>query len=873
MTEKLEHHRERIGGIVWSGVDFEARRFNRFKGSGGSLDSKLGRAFLLRQVSEVNRRHLGLVLVRWGVFVYVLRTATLASLCVLPNPYTKSEGELGITQPTDVHAMDFSNTSLRNIAHLCSLLSTAERKSLITLARSQSIPGETESPILFQKVSPILNRLCVHPPFVNLSTNTLTLDGDDVIRMVLSPLLAGLLIVFSLGMPFSDSEITAGKSSSFNKELCATQTRRKAGEWNWRSILGCQHTKGDNIHYMFPKLSPLQRRFQYSLSRFRKQINGRTILPHYSRRGVSSESASLLINRVDKRARYGVNGPMKTFHRSMEPSNITSLDLIHHYIRTGNWIHGRTEMKQRWYPNGIQPRTYFSWGGDSIASSAYLRDFFNDLADCFPSTERSNRVRPDWLFDDSIPPGGFFFYDLTSFTSWFHEQVPFLEALAEYFADSHVFLVGEGLSLSYHSIGSLIDGYIRWCNDFPEYIISKDLSGSSYGDIPVVYKHLCAGFLGIPGNLVMCTLPHGLAMASCFDNERQLQVPGDDVGASYWSDLDMKDKMTCASTLGSLQMEKVYHLPEISVYLKRLVVDRGNSISLADMLIFPLLPFLTDNTRDSQISMYRPPRQDLIVKRACSVMVTFQRDLWKLTKGDIKQYEADLILSFLQGIHDRLRIPYGAVWQSRFFCDEGPVRSEALSGVTMKFPVDDPAYIFNDPDLRFADRFVEVMHIRSTIDVEITTTIEELSEGQILYVPKRRGWTFLEDMGYVDIRGIPGEILTLVGPDAKTAFLNAQEPNLREVRVLCDIGVESLRAVGIISSNDDPGILASPSEILGDVYRDVRTEQSWRYSRYVDLDAVVRGGVSYSIRSRDLYVNDRGWRGESPLSDTAELDY
>jgi len=767
---------------------------------------------------------------------------------------------------------DFSDPDLRELAHFCTQLTPSERKALITLARSQSIPGESDSPILFGKTAPILNKLCLHPPFDNLLTNTLTRVGHIVIRMVLSPLLTGLLIVITLGMPLSDDDVQIEKSKSFNKELVATQTRRKAGEWNWSQILGGQLQRDSMIHPMFPRLSPLQHSFRSSLFQFRRRMSGRIILPHYSRRGISSESASHLIHRVDKRARM-ISSPRRTFHKNLDPSNVTSRDVIHHYIRTGAWIHGRTEMKQRWYPNGLQPRTYFAWGADAIACSTYLRVFFNDLADCFPPTHRHNRVQPDWLLDDSIPPGGFFFYDLTSFTSWFHEQVPFLEALSEYFKDTYVYLVGDGLSLSYHSIGSLIDGYTRWCNDFPEFIVSRSLSGSDSMDAPMSFKHLCAGFLGIPGNLAMCTLPHGLAMASNFDDGRQLQVPGDDVGASYWSALDLLDKKICATTLGTLQMEKVYHLPEISVYLKRLVIDRGNSITLADMLIFPLLPYLVDRTGDTSSSIYRLPPPDQIVKRACSVLVTFMRDLWNLTKGDLNQYESSLILSFLRGIHDRLKIPYGAVWQSRYFCDEGPLRKDSLVGVVIKFPVDDEAYLVSDPDLRFADRFVEVMHIRSTADVEVTSVTEGLSEGMTLYVPKRRGWTFLEDMGYVELGGIPGEVLTLVGPDAKTAFLNAHEPNLREVRVLCDIGVECLRSVGIISSEDEVSYFISPSEILGTVSRDLRTEQSWRYSRYVDLDAVVRDGRSAPLPVRSYHINDRGERAVSPLSDAAELDY
>lgn len=771
--------------------------------------------------------------------------------------------------------MDFSDARLRELGLLCSQLNVSERKALITLARSQSIPSNKDSPILFDKVSPILNRICLEPPFIDLYTNRLTATGDVIVHMVQSPILTGLLIVFALGMPYTDDEIKLGWQSSFNKELSATQTRRLPTEWNWDVIIGNVEAKFQLIHPLFPTLSPLQYRFHGPLRSFRSRLQNRIILPHYSRKGVSGESAEYLNHRVNKQGRYTANGPRSTFHQFLDRKNVTSLDIIHHYIRTGDWIRGRTQMRQAWTPNILQPRTYFAWGGDAISSATYLRNLFNDIGDCFPPTHRKNRVRPDWLYDPNVPPGGFFFYDLTSFTSWFHEQVPFLQSLSRFFDNTHVYLVGENLSLSYHSVGSLIDGYIRHCNDFPPFILSKKLGTYGPDSEFLSLYHLCAGFLGIPGNLIMCTLPHGLAMASRFDKPEQLQVPGDDVGASFCDEFDRYDKTRCATTLGVLQMDKVYRLPEVAIYLKRMVVDHGSSISLADMLIYPLLPYLLPETSDRKSSSpYRLPPSDRIIRRACSVMVSFMRELWKLSKGDLNTSEVELILSFLQGVHDRLQIPYGAVWQSRFYCDEGTKRHDHLKGVVIKFPVVEEGDIRHNPDLRFADRYVEIMHIRSTEGVVVTEELDGLTEGQSIVVPKRRGWTFLEDMGYVRLKGIPGEVITLVGPDAKTAFLHAHEPNLREVEALCDLSLAQLMSVGVVDDLSDQS-LPGKAKVVGSVDRDFRAEQSWRYNRYVDLDnpLPMRSKGPVSVRSAefgDLESEDESVDGRMGA---IELDY
>lgn len=524
-------------------------------------------------------------------------------------------------------------------------------------------------------------------------------------------------------------------------------------------------------------------------------------------------------------------------------------------------------MKQRWYPNGLLPRTYFAWGGTDITYSCYLRGFFNDLADQFPPTHRNNRVQSNWLYAPGIKSGegGFGFYDLTSFTSWFHEQVPFLEALGRYFKGTTVHLLGHELALIESDVGCMIENYIKWCNDFPEFIISKSLSPDVLETVS--FAHQCAGFLGVPGNLVTCTLAHGLAISANFSKESEMQVPGDDVGFAFYDEDHLADTMNIALSLGTLQFDKVYKLPQLSLYLKRLVVDMGTSIDLADMLIYPLLPFLipVDVRNSDRPAQYRLPDPSVVVKRACAVLAAFHRDLWNMTKGALSPSDASLILSFIRGIHTMMKIPFGAVFQSRLYGDDGFESNPNLKGVTIKFPVEDDDCLLYDPILSFSSRYVEVMRIRKTTDVEITRDVGDLSAGSTIYVPIHRGWTFLEDMGYVDIVGIPGEVITLIGVDAKEAFLIAQEPNLREVVVLTDLKVSNLLSLGIVNESEDS--LGEYMISYGSIQRDIRSEQSVRYGRYIDLDNPRGFGKNLGktgtlwdddsfVSSQNLYVED-----------------
>jgi hypothetical protein len=120
----------------------------------------------------------------------------------------------------------------------------------------------------------------------------------------------------------------------------------------------------------------------------------------------------------------------------------------------------------------------------------------------------------------------------------------------------------------------------------------------------------------------------------------------------------------------------------------------------------------------------------------------------------------------------------------------------------------------------------------------------------------------------VDVIGIPGEVFVLYGVEAKMAFLNAVEPNLRQVRILADLGVPLLNMVGVL--RDDQGYVDVG---ISEVIRSVESEQSWRYSRYIDLDAP-RTAMKFrdAIEAEDR--RDPAYRATlSPELDEIELDY
>lgn len=509
-------------------------------------------------------------------------------------------------------------------------------------------------------------------------------------------------------------------------------------------------------------------------------------------------------------------------------------------------------MKQRWYPSGLLPRTYFSWGGFAIALSTYLRNFFNNLGDCFPPTHRHNRVQPDWLqMPERRDDGGFMFYDLTSFTSWFHEHEPFLRAVSDRFRAVTVYLCGYDLTLAEHNLGDLLDAYVSELNDLPEFIVHGNIKGAEGLD-EHTFRHLCAGFLGIPGNLITCTIAHGLAQASLVSHERELQVPGDDVGTGFRSAYHADDKGVCAKTLGVLQFDKVFSTQKgISIYLKRLVVDLGRSITLSPMLIFPLLPYLINPTGSYRSNQFRLPPPDDLRPRAAKVMVAFCRDVWKSTKGVIDKDTHEILLLFLRHMHDMVGLPYGAIFQGRLYGDDPESEAGGYPGITVKFSVEDDDCLYSNPDAVFASKHITRMTIRATNEVELTPPFDSLRAGETIIVNRARSWSFLEDMGYVRVVGIPGEKIELIGPDARKAYLFASEPPLREVEILEPLRTDQLVAAGVLKSGG--GLAYEGKDESGSRHVDMNT-RSWRYRRYVDLDDPKGAGL-YG-RSKD-FVDDK----------------
>jgi hypothetical protein len=416
----------------------------------------------------------------------------------------------------------------------------------------------------------------------------------------------------------------------------------------------------------------------------------------------------------------------------------------------------------------------------------------------------------------------------------------------------------------------LISGYTDNVNHFTEFCVSKGIKVRE-GDVSDrSYRHQCAGFLGVPGNLITCTVPHALALASLVDNVSQLQVPGDDVGIAY-SDADhMSDIGVCASTLGKLQFDKVFSTPGLCLYLKRLVIDLFDRIDLSPMLIFPLLPYLINPDKDLSSNRFRLPDPKVTRSRAASVLVSFRRDLWNMTKGDIDDDSLEILHLFCVQVHEMVGLPLDAIFQGRVYGEDGDDEEATtpFPDITVKFSFVDAESLKKSPDIDFASKYITRMTIRATNEVRLTPAFDTLRTGQTVIVNRGKSWTFLEDMGYVEILGIPGDKIELVGSDARDAFLFASEPPLREVVVLQDLDASQLVAAGVLSNVEDE--VFEGRDDSGSRHVDLNT-RSWRYRRYVDLDDP-RGAGMYG-RSRDFVFEQLPRERDSLTPEVSDISH
>jgi hypothetical protein len=365
-------------------------------------------------------------------------------------------------------------------------------------------------------------------------------------------------------------------------------------------------------------------------------------------------------------------------------------DWQRYYHKTGNKVPGVVEMRQKWYPSGAKPRTYFAMGGTCYAASRFLQDFFTELTDIFPPTNHSSRLQPSRLVlsADEVYGDHYLIYDLSSFTSNMIEQRNFVSCLALFMGGVIVEVVDECVGLMEMDLGELLIEYYEICVERPRLSLERtplELGRASEDDV----SHLRASMLGIFGNLMTCTLAHYCILAGTIDSYNHINVAGDDAQVRVTEE-NLADVYRAISLVGDCASDKTMMSDdEGCVCLKRPLQEARPHLLLAHNLVPPNLStsicYLLGRVSDPR---YQMPGLDEM--RLSDRISTVGKDLMRFLRscylwGRFDQSVIDVYKGFGRLAHSIT----GQHMRSGGF---------EVEGIRVVWPVDPGSYSFQDVD-------------------------------------------------------------------------------------------------------------------------------------------------------------------------------
>jgi len=401
-------------------------------------------------------------------------------------------------------------------------------------------------------------------------------------EVVSDPFLCGAVIMSILIADLPDAVVQEQKLESYLKEIRVMDSTPYLPHVDWSVFFG---NYGAPFHPLMKPNPPNASIVHQAIDSWRKTVAApdklyfprisSKLLPSFTRREMS-KYVDLLI-------------------QPPELSTQGSLEWL--YAKHGvEFIDGGCELKQRWYTNGLTPRSYFVCGAEGYDRSKYVHKLFNDLNQSLITVSRFNRVNPQRIHIRHAKTA--VFYDLTSFTSNCGLQKPFIDALATYCSGTNISIMDTRLGPIEIDLGDLLREYNEM-NHLPEY------------DCPALFeslvnsRHGVAGFLGVNGNIMSCTFLHGAFLLQLCDYEDECGCAGDDAVVICE---DEQYVFGCISLIGILAVEKTFVLYEGTpavVYLKRRTFMDPVSRNLRQHSYFQFPSFLPFMRGDHALKRFR----------------------------------------------------------------------------------------------------------------------------------------------------------------------------------------------------------------------------------------------------------------------------
>jgi hypothetical protein len=511
----------------------------------------------------------------------------------------------------------------------CTPLPLSARSLIIKACQAQSWPDIDEQ-------STLRDLMLKHPPVIlrrhfGLHTMPLINLAGFLQWDIADPLLSAILLDVMRALPLSSEETKLAREASWNKEMVLVFGKSQPTQIRWELFFDSDpNTLLDQIHPLLPGNAR-------HMSKIRSTL-------HYFRRKYQKRRHTLYARATHKNMSFGTRRDYEyREHTTLEGVGIFGQDdWQRYYARTGVKLEGGCEMRQKWYPSGAKPRTYFAQGGISYNDSRFLQNFFTDLANVFTPTNHDYRLRPERLRGLYGQTGDFFIYDLSNFTSNMNEQKYFVEHLSEFFKGVEVDVLDEEKGFVTHDLGDLLSAYCDTCVFGP--LLSLEREPNHRND-HTLYPHGIASLLGIFGNLMTCTVAHYLIISPTTEGTESQNIAGDD-GAKDEDAANNFESRTAISLVGCYAPDKCFKGSDpCAICLKRPLLQLYPSVTLMDNIVPPSLvttvAYLLGQNPDSRYSFMG--LESMTLHRRVSVI---GKDLYRfLTSCFQKQYHDTMAIA------------------------------------------------------------------------------------------------------------------------------------------------------------------------------------------------------------------------------------
>jgi hypothetical protein len=288
-------------------------------------------------------------------------------------------------------------------------------------------------------------------------------------------------------------------------------------------------------------------------------------------------------------------------------------------------VDGPTECRWAWKYNDLKPRVYYARGPDHYYPSRHVQPICNIFVDSTPITHRFARFYHDFL--EYRPWDLVFIYDFGCFTSRLFEIRNFTAGLADMSKGTKTICVDSLRGPELVDVGELLHRYNEACNIDPSFDIGGLSWDRSYEE--EVIFHRC-GMLGVPGNISLSTLLHGIHLAIVL-RSRMCKVVGDDAigGARV---IDRQVLIDQLSNIGHLHAEKMEwfeadpeefgDIQKSWHYTKRPITRFDTRVHVGQQAVFPPIGVLL-NWVDGFHTVIQPSGQFSRYKKTASMLTSY----------------------------------------------------------------------------------------------------------------------------------------------------------------------------------------------------------------------------------------------------------